>query len=125
MSKEISRFRRNMLSFSAMVGFFLLWEIICRALDVSDLVLPVPSQIAAVLIDKMPILWPHTQQTLMTTLVGFFLGVFIGLIIGVVIGSSRIAYDIAYPLLVAFSSTRTCVCSSARKESAVWAKLVE
>lgn len=104
MNKELSRFRRNMLSFSAMVFFFLAWEVICRVLGVSELVLPVPSQIAAVLFEKMPILWPHAQQTLMTTLMGFFLGVVIGLIIGVIIGSSRIAYDIAYPLLVGFSS---------------------
>ena len=104
MTQELSRLRRNMLSFSAMVFFFLAWEVICRVLGVSELVLPVPSQIAAVLIDKMPILWPHAQQTLMTTLIGFFLGVLIGLIIGVIIGSSRVAYDIAYPLLVGFSS---------------------
>lgn len=74
MNKELSRFRRNMLSFSAMVFFFLAWEVICRVLGVSELILPVPSQIAAVLFDKMPILWPHAQQTLMTTLIGFFLG---------------------------------------------------
>ena len=104
MNKELSRFRRNMLSFSAMVFFFLAWEVICRVLGVSELILPVPSQIAAVLFDKMPILWPHAQQTLMTTLIGFFLGVVIGLIIGVIIGSSRMASDIAYPLLVGFSS---------------------
>ncbi|MEH6492369.1 ABC transporter permease [Halopseudomonas sp.] len=104
MNKPLPRWRRNLLSFSAMIGFFLLWEVLCRLLGVSELVLPVPSQIAAVLIDKMPILWPHTQQTLMTTLIGFFLGVFIGLLIGVIIGSSRVAYDIAYPLLVGFSS---------------------
>ena len=104
MNKELSRFRRNMLSFSAMVFFFLAWEVICRVLGVSELILPVPSQIAAVLFDKMPILWPHAQHTLMTTLIGFFLGVVIGLIIGVIIGSSRMAYYIAYPLLVGFSS---------------------
>lgn len=104
MNKQLSRFKRNMLSFSAMVLFFLAWETICRGLGVSELILPVPRQIAAVLIEKMPILWPHTQQTLMTTLIGFFLGVGIGLLIGIIIGSSRIAYDIAYPLLVGFSS---------------------
>ncbi|WVM90760.1 hypothetical protein UMZ34_12680 [Halopseudomonas pachastrellae] len=60
MSKPLPRWRRNLLSFSAMIGFFLLWEVLCRLLGVSELVLPVPSQIAAVLIEKMPILWPHT-----------------------------------------------------------------
>jgi NitT/TauT family transport system permease protein len=52
----------------------------------------------------MPLLWPHTVQTLYTTLVGFALGVAAGIVIGLVIGSSRLAYDVAYPLLVGFSS---------------------
>ena len=39
-----------------------------------------------------------------TTLVGFVLGVAIGVVIGVVVGSSKLAYDVAYPLLIGFSS---------------------
>ncbi|MDY1046637.1 ABC transporter permease [Pseudomonas coleopterorum] len=104
MNPSLSRYRRNLLSFFALVGFFLIWELACRALHVSDLVLPKPSQIVVVLVEKMPILWPHTLQTLMTTLAGFFLGVIAGLLLGMLIGSSKLAYDIAYPLLVGFSS---------------------
>jgi NitT/TauT family transport system permease protein len=96
--------RQRLLSLSALLGFFLLWEMICAALHVSDLILPRPSQIVLVLIQKMPLLWPHTMQTLYTTLAGFALGVVIGIIIGVIIGSSKLAYDVAYPLLVGFSS---------------------
>ena len=57
-----------------------------------------------VLWQKMPLLWPHAVQTLYTTLSGFALGVTVGIVIGVIIGSSRLAYDVAYPLLVGFSS---------------------
>lgn len=96
--------RQKMLSASALVGFFLLWELICLASGVSDLILPRPSQITRVLIEKMPLLWPHTVQTLYTTLAGFVLGVGAGILIGVLIGSSRLAYDVTYPLLVGFSS---------------------
>jgi NitT/TauT family transport system permease protein len=96
--------RQRLLSVGAFVGFFVIWEIACLAFGVSDLVLPRPSQIASVLIHKMPLLWPHTVQTLYTTLVGFFFGVVAGIVIGVVIGSSKLAYDVAYPLLVGFSS---------------------
>ncbi|MDX3906891.1 MAG: ABC transporter permease [Pigmentiphaga sp.] len=96
--------KRYTLSALALIGFFLLWEGICLATGVSDLVLPRPSQIAAVLIEKMPLLWPHTVQTLYTTVTGFVLGVLVGIVLGVVIGSSRLAYDVAYPLLVGFSS---------------------
>lgn len=96
--------RQRLLSALALVGFFVLWEVICLAFGISDLILPRPSQIAAVLVQKMPLLWPHTVQTLTTTLLGFALGVAVGILLGVLIGSSRLAYDVAYPLLVGFSS---------------------
>lgn len=96
--------RQRLLSAGALIGFFVLWEVICLAFDVSDLILPRPSQIAKVLIEKMPLLWPHALQTLYTTFAGFVLGVVAGILIGVAIGSSKLAYDVTYPLLVGFSS---------------------
>ena len=98
------RLRQQMLSAATLLGFFVLWEIACLAFGVSDLILPRPSQVAVVLYTKLPLLWPHTLQTLYTTLVGFVLGVLAGVVVGGVIGSSRLAYDVAYPLLVGFSS---------------------
>jgi NitT/TauT family transport system permease protein len=98
------RLRQRLLSALALVSFFVIWELLCLAVGVSDLILPRPSQIATVLWDKMPLLWPHTLQTLKTTLAGFALGVLTGIVIGVAIGSSKLAYDVAYPLLVGFSS---------------------
>ena len=105
MSETLSaQMRQRLLSAAALIGFFLLWEAICRIAGISDLVLPRPSQILVVLVERMPVLWPHTVQTLYTTLVGFALGVAAGVVIGAVIGSSKLAYDVAYPLLVGFSS---------------------
>ncbi|MFV0672769.1 ABC transporter permease [Variovorax sp. tm] len=96
--------RQRLLSAGALVVFFVLWEVLCLASGISDLVLPRPSQVAQVLFEKMPLLWPHTAQTLYTTLAGFVLGVAAGVVIGVAIGSSKLAYDVTYPLLVGFSS---------------------
>jgi NitT/TauT family transport system permease protein len=96
--------RQRLLSAGALIGFFVLWELVCLAFGVSDLILPRPSQIAGVLVDKMSLLWPHAVQTLYTTFAGFVLGVLAGILIGVGIGSSRLAYDVTYPLLVGFSS---------------------
>ena len=98
------QFRQRLLSVGALIGFFVLWELVCLAFGVSDLILPRPSQIAHVLVDKMALLWPHAVQTLYTTFAGFVLGVLAGILIGVGIGSSRLAYDVTYPLLVGFSS---------------------
>jgi len=96
--------RQRLLSALALVGFFVLWELGCRVGGVSDLILPRPTQIGAVLFERLPLLWPHAVQTLYTTLTGFALGVMIGILLGMLIGSSKTAYDVAYPLLVGFSS---------------------
>ena len=96
--------RIRMLSFSLIFGFFLIWEVLCVLLDVSDLVLPRPSEILVTLWIKFPILVPHILQTLYSTLTGFVLGVAIGTALGVMVGTSKVAYAVASPLLVGFSS---------------------
>lgn len=99
-----SQLRRHLASTAFIIGFFLLWEALCWLFAVSDIVLPKPSQIIVTLVARMPALWPHTLQTLYTTLVGFAFGIVIGIMLGILIGSSRLAYDVAYPLLVGFAS---------------------
>jgi NitT/TauT family transport system permease protein len=100
----IRTIRERAPSAALIVGFFLVWEAACLAFGISDLVLPRPSQILWTLWQRWPALMPHAAQTLYTTLVGFALGVALGVLIGVLIGSSKLAYDVAYPLLVGFSS---------------------
>lgn len=96
--------RIRFLSTTLIIGFFLMWEVLCIMLNVSDLVLPRPSEILVTLWTRFPVLWPHILQTLYSTLFGFSLGVIIGVTIGVLVGTSKIAYAVAYPLLVGFSS---------------------
>jgi NitT/TauT family transport system permease protein len=96
--------RIRLLSTSLIVGFFLLWEVLCILLNVSDLVLPRPSEILVTMWTRFPVLWPHILQTLSSTLIGFALGVTIGVTLGVIVGTSKVAYAVAYPLLVGFSS---------------------
>jgi NitT/TauT family transport system permease protein len=96
--------RRRLWSAGLIAGFFLGWEVLCLLLDVSDLVMPRPSQVLATLVTRFPVLWPHILQTLWTTMIGFGLGVAVGVVIGALIGTSRTAYDTAYPLLIGFSS---------------------
>jgi NitT/TauT family transport system permease protein len=96
--------RRHLASAALIVGFFVLWEVFCWAGGISEVVLPRPSKVFVTLVTRFPALLPHAIQTLYTTLVGFAWGIVFGVLIGVVIGSSRLAYDVAYPLLVGFSS---------------------
>jgi NitT/TauT family transport system permease protein len=101
MSREM---KHRFASAALIIGFFVAWEVICRVFDISSIVLPKPSEILTTLVARMPAIWPHAAQTLYETLVGFGLGVAIGVVIGVVVGSSKLAYDVAYPLLIGFSS---------------------
>jgi NitT/TauT family transport system permease protein len=99
-----TQLRRRLDSTLFIIGFFLLWEALCWLFNVSDIVLPKPSQIVVTLVERMPALWPHTLQTLYTTLIGFAFGIIIGIMLGVLVGSSRLAYDVAYPLLIGFAT---------------------
>ncbi|CAO3457034.1 Hydroxymethylpyrimidine ABC transporter, transmembrane component [Azospirillum argentinense] len=96
--------REKLASAALIIGVFVLWEVACLVFGISEIILPRPSQIIATLIDRWPALMPHAVQTLYTTLVGFALGVGAGVVIGLLIGSSRLAYNVAFPLLVGFSS---------------------
>ena len=99
-----SQTRRRIGSAALIVGFFVLWEVCCIGFGIKDIVLPRPTQIVYTLFARMPAIWPHALQTLYTTLLGFGLGILFGVTIGALIGSSRLAYDVAYPLLIGFSS---------------------
>jgi NitT/TauT family transport system permease protein len=99
-----SQLRRRLASAACIIGFFLLWEFLCKAFGISDIIVPRPSQVFVTLWERTSALWPHTVQTLYTTVVGFAFGILIGVVIGAVIGSSRLAYDVAYPLLIGFAS---------------------
>ncbi len=95
---------RKLFPYLFILAMILAWELACIAFGVSDLVLPRPSQIAKVLWEKYPAIWPHAYQTLYTTLIGFAIGVAIGVILGVAVGSSRLIYETVYPLLIGFYS---------------------
>jgi NitT/TauT family transport system permease protein len=99
-----AQLRRRFASAALIIGFFVVWELACIAFGIKDIVLPRPSQIVFTLWQRMPAIWPHAIQTLYTTLVGFALGILVGVFLGALVGSSKLAYDVAYPLLIGFSS---------------------
>lgn len=94
----------NLKSIAFILLLFVFWEVACVAFAVSPIVLPRPSAIVSTLILQMPALWPHILQTLVTTMIGFLAGMIIGVALGAIVGVSRTAYNVAYPLLVGFSS---------------------
>ncbi len=99
-----SKLRLRLASTALMLGFFIAWELICVIFHIRDIVLPRPSQILYTLWTEAPGIWPHAFQTIYTTMVGFCIGIVAGVLLGVLIGSSKLAYDVAYPLLIGFAS---------------------
>ena len=99
-----TQLRRRIASAALIIGFFVAWELLCRMFGIKDIVLPRPSEILITLWSRLPAIMPHAAQTLYTTLVGFALGIVSGVLLGALVGSSRLAYYVAYPLLIGFSS---------------------
>ena len=99
-----TQLNRRIASAALIVGFFVMWELICLAFGIKDIVLPRPTQIIYTLVTRFPAIWPHAIQTLYETLVAFGFGIVLGVALGVLVGSSRLAYDVTYPLLIGFSS---------------------
>jgi NitT/TauT family transport system permease protein len=99
-----TQLRRRIASAALIIGFFVAWELLCRMFGIKDIVLPRPSEILITLWSRLPAIMPHAAQTLYTTLIGFALGIVFGVLLGALVGSSRLAYDVAYPLLIGFSS---------------------
>jgi NitT/TauT family transport system permease protein len=86
------------------IGFFLLWEVGCRAFGVSSYVLPPPSTIGEALWQYRTQLGYHSFHTLWMTVAGFALAVAFGLGLGMALGASKVVNAGSYPLLVGFNA---------------------
>ena len=63
-----SQLGRHLASTAFIVGIFLVWELLCIVFQVSDVILPRPSKVFMTMWQRAPALWPHTVQTLYTTM---------------------------------------------------------
>jgi len=95
---------RSALPWVVIIAIFVLWEIVVRAFDIEQFVLPAPTAIFASGWEWRAEMLDNAWQTLMTTVVGFSFAVIFGLIGGVLFGSSTLVYDGFYPALVGFNS---------------------
>jgi len=93
-----------MIPFLAGVGFFVVWEIACRAFALPDSVLPAPSQALGALVQYWDGIWYNAAQTLYTTLIGFAIAVAVGLALGIAVGAYPTLYRALNPLLIGFNT---------------------
>ena len=100
--------RRKLLEqvspFILLALILVVWEVVCRAFNVSEFVFPAPSAIWAKLIEFHDVIAGHAWRTFWVTMVGFAIAIVVGVLLGFVIGSSRLAYSAMYPLMTAFNA---------------------
>ena len=83
---------------------FLVWEIVCKALEVPLTILPAPSDVFAALWQYRKPIWDNSFVTLWTTLAGFLIATVFGLLLGIAVGWHRALYAGIYPVMVGFNS---------------------
>ena len=84
-------------------GLILLWEAAVLRTGVSEIILPAPSAVAAVLYDGLVtgFLWPHIWITTTETLLGLFLGCSIGFLSGLLLSESSGLRRLLWPYILA------------------------
>ena len=95
---------RHILPWVVIVGIFVIWEIVVRAFEIEQFVLPAPSAIFASGWQWREPILINAWQTFMTTAIGFLVAVVVGLLAGIAVGSSTLVYDSFYPALIGFNS---------------------
>ena len=80
----------------------LAWELGVRLAHVPEVILPTPTAIVALVIDKHEILWRHAVPTVLESAAGFALASLLGIGLAIVLSYSRLAREALYPNLVFF-----------------------
>jgi NitT/TauT family transport system permease protein len=86
------------------IGFVVLWEVICRAFSIPETFLPTPSAVAGAFAKYWNPIVQNSAHTLFETLVGFMLAIAFGLALGLLVGSSKVIYDGLYPIMIGFNA---------------------
>jgi NitT/TauT family transport system permease protein len=86
------------------VAAILLWEGLIKLLHVPDWLVPAPSQILDVIVDKNLVMLSHTLVTLEATVLGFVLALGVGVVCAIGIVHFPLLRDTLYPTLIMFNS---------------------
>jgi len=88
----------------AMAVFLIVWELACIVFDLPEILLPRPTRVFTVFVQRIDILLAFCWDTLWTTVLGFAIAIVGGVMLGVLIGASPLVYAGLYPLLIAFNA---------------------
>jgi ABC-type nitrate/sulfonate/bicarbonate transport system permease component len=87
-------------AFVLFVVLLAVWELYVRSGQISGFVLPTPIAIFQALMANWDVIYPHTVQTMMETVLGLLISTILGLLLAVVLDLSTWARRAIYPLLV-------------------------
>jgi len=96
----IDRFKELGTIILSLCLFTALWELAVRILAIPEFLLPAPSAVSVVLIDKSVILLENAFVTFRETVYGFLMGLVLGVVSAIVIVYSRLLQNLLYPLIL-------------------------
>jgi len=92
--------KRGVIAGATLVVLVLLWQIIVVTAHVKTYLVPAPSQILTVMVDRRAILWQDSLVTLEEILIGYAIAALLGIAGAVVIAKSAHLRSVLSPLLV-------------------------
>jgi NitT/TauT family transport system permease protein len=104
MSAREREILRIAMPWLAMALFLVVWELACVVFQIEEIILPRPTKVFAVFVQRFDILVAFCWDTLWTTVLGFLMAIAGGMLLGVLIGASPLIYSGLYPLLIAFNA---------------------
>ena len=104
MTERTRRIVTLAMPWMAMALFLIVWELACIVFDLPEIILPRPTKVFVVFVQRIDILLAFCWDTLWTTVLGFAIAIVGGMVLGVLIGASPLAYAALNPLLIGFNS---------------------
>jgi putative hydroxymethylpyrimidine transport system permease protein len=93
--------RANLVALFTACGILAVWELVCRAGQIADYILPPPSQIISVAIIKAPLLLPHAAVTMAEVLLGIAIALLVAVPLAVAMFARESIAKALAPFLVA------------------------
>lgn len=106
--KGFKRIPRQLQSLGSVLLFFVVWELVVRALNINEAFVSTPSSAIAHLLFKQPDANYHWQKNITVTLYEFLLGftftAIVGTLLGILISWSQLVKKAVMPLFIMFNS---------------------
>ncbi len=84
------------------IAILVLWQVIVVVLKIPEAILPTPTRIFDVMVERHDLLLQHTWPTTVQCIYGFLLAVAVGVGLGIMLAFSRLFRVGVYPLVIAF-----------------------